>query len=73
MSTDSFMYQHTWFDLSTSKTEKRIGGTSLVAQWLRPCTPNAGCPVPSLVRELDPRGHMKEFTCHNSDPLQSNQ
>ena len=57
MSTDSFMYPHTWFDLSTSKTEKRTGGTSLVAQRLRPCTPNAGSPVPSLVRELDPRGH----------------
>ena len=37
---------------------KYISGTSLVFQWLRLCTPNAGGRVGSLVRELDP-------TCHN--------
>ena len=29
-------------------------GTSLVVQWLRLCAPNAGDPVQSLIRELDP-------------------
>ena len=29
--------------------------TSLVVQWLRPCTHSAGGQVQSLVRELDPR------------------
>ena len=36
----------------SSKTKSR--GTSLVAQWLRLCAPNAGALVRSLVRELDP-------------------
>ena len=38
--------------------KKSVPGTSLVVQWLRPCTPNAGSPGLILVRELDP-------TCRN--------
>ena len=38
-----------WTRLSTSKI-----GTSLLFQWLRLCTHDAGGWVPSLVRELDP-------------------
>ena len=33
--------------------KKILLGTSLVAQWLRLCAPNAGGRVQSLVRELD--------------------
>ena len=38
------------FHFETNKTV----GTSLVVQWLRLHAPNAGVPVGSLVRELDP-------------------
>ena len=40
------------------KKKKKIPGTSLVVQWLRHHTSNAGDPVWSLVRELD-------LECHN--------
>ena len=39
-------------------SQKCLGVTFLMVFWLRLCTPNAGGPVRSLVRELDP-------TCHN--------
>ena len=35
--------------------------TSLVVQWLRLCTPNAGARVRSLVRELDSTCHIRVY------------
>ena len=37
-----------------SKTKTKTSRTSLVVQWIRLCTPNAGGPVRSLIREIDP-------------------
>ena len=46
--------------------QKWCHGTSLVVQWLRLCTLNAGGPgFPSLVRKLDP-------ACCNEGPVQPN-
>ena len=46
---------------SCPTTKKSEIETSLVVQWLRFCSPNAGgwgdCQVQSLVRELDPTYH----------------
>ena len=42
------------YPVSLFKTE----GIFLAVQWLRPCAPNLGAQVQSLVREQDP-------TCHN--------
>ena len=39
--------------LSPVDQESSAPGTSLVVQWLRLRTPNAGGPVPCLARELD--------------------
>ena len=50
---------------SESRLWKNYKGASLVVQWLRLCAPNAGGWVWSLVRELDPTCHNKEFTCLN--------
>ena len=44
--------------LQSCSIKRQEIGTSLVARWLRLCTPNAGAHIPSLVRELD-------LTCHN--------
>ena len=41
----------TWLKLPI---KTRSLGTSLVLQWLRVCTPNAGARIPSLIRKLDP-------------------
>ena len=38
---------------------ERCLGTSLVVQWLRLCTPNAGAWDRFLVRELDPHAATK--------------
>ena len=41
---------------------KRLGGTSLVVQWLRRCTLDAGGQVQSLVREPDPMPQLGVHT-----------
>ena len=51
--------------LKASYVKRKQGGTSLVVQWQRLHTPNAGFLVQSLVRELD-------TTCHNEDLVQPN-
>ena len=51
--------------LKASYVKRKQGGTSLVVQWQRLQTPNAGFLVQSLVRELD-------TTCHNEDLVQPN-
>ena len=48
-------------ELSFNKLGK--GGTSLVAQWMRLCAPNAGGWVRSLVRELDPTCMLQLRVC----------
>ena len=51
--------------LEASYVKRKQGGTSLVVQWLRLHTANAGALVRSLVRELD-------TTCHSEDLVQPN-
>ena len=49
-------------------------GTSMIAQWLRLCAPNAGglgsIPAQGTISPM--RAATKEPTCHNWDPAQPN-
>ena len=67
--------------MKTDKAWKDLAGTSLVAQWLRPCVPNAG--GPGSIPGQGTRSHMhaatksshattKEPACRNWDPVQPN-